>query len=452
MISRPITNKSIMLFEHIFGLLGTFNQDLLGNFVMKFQLLVLSRSARPRTALRTILRFISSSRSQVNSGPRSSTKHSPLSILISSSDTCKFTSARDELTIASFQSIDGRLVASVREFEMLEKSKELAILQKAEVCYQSRELAESRVISSELAGSPLYHDEIIIPGEFNVMAAAQGPKEESFGDLVACISCGFGQPKQEFFPVKGNFVMKFQLLVLSRSAREQLRIFALHLVFSFPNKFWSSSGVPMNFYNRNPTSFELLDLSVHDFNRIDTSTPCLVTISLKYSLANFYVLKSSRTAKKCIDLVSRSTITQIKSCPLLVPGCMEYLVAWASFIIKVLNCHKLAPKFIQYFCWSVGALGSFALSFQDELTIASFQSIDGRLVASVREFEMLEKSKELAILQKAEVCYQSRELAESRVISSELAGTDISKITRKTSKTGKHGRRELRKRERKREH
>ncbi|GJT09036.1 hypothetical protein Tco_0843498 [Tanacetum coccineum] len=89
---------------------------------------------------------------------------------------------------------------------------------------------------------------------------------------------------------------------------------------------------------------------------------------------------------------------------------------------------------------------------EDELTIASFQSIDGRLVASVREFEMLEKSKELAILQKAEVCYQSRELAESRVISSELAGTDISKITRKTSKTGKHGRRELRKRERKREH
>ncbi|GJX65337.1 hypothetical protein Tco_0299680, partial [Tanacetum coccineum] len=69
-----------------------------------------------------------------------------------------------------------------------------------------------------------------------------------------------------FSLVKGNFIPKLQLLILSRSAREQLRILALHLVFSFLSKFWSSSGVPMNSYNRNPTSFKLLDLTVHNFN------------------------------------------------------------------------------------------------------------------------------------------------------------------------------------------
>nr|GEU89784.1 zinc finger, CCHC-type [Tanacetum cinerariifolium] len=50
---------------------------------------------------------------------------------------------------------------------------------------------------------------------------------------------------------------------------QDLRILALHLVFSFPSKFWSSSGVPTSFYNRDPTSFELLDLTVHNFNSIE---------------------------------------------------------------------------------------------------------------------------------------------------------------------------------------
>ncbi|GKB25317.1 reverse transcriptase domain-containing protein [Tanacetum coccineum] len=39
----------------------------------------------------------------------------------------------------------------------------------------------------------------------------------------------------QFSPVKGNFILKFQLLVLSCSAREQLRILALYLVFPFPS-------------------------------------------------------------------------------------------------------------------------------------------------------------------------------------------------------------------------
>ncbi|GKD69250.1 hypothetical protein Tco_1323340, partial [Tanacetum coccineum] len=71
-----------------------------------------------------------------------------------------------------------------------------------------------------------------------------------------------------FPPVKGNFIPKFQLLVLSRSALEQLRLLALHLVFSFPSKFWSSSGILTNLHDGNLTLFQLLDLAVHDFNGV----------------------------------------------------------------------------------------------------------------------------------------------------------------------------------------
>ena len=53
---------------------------------------------------------------------------------------------------------------------------------------------------------------------------------------------------------------------------------------------------------------------------IDTVTTWSLTISLMYSLANLSKDKVLRTTKKCADLVSRSTITQMASWPIWVRG------------------------------------------------------------------------------------------------------------------------------------
>nr|GEV39321.1 hybrid signal transduction histidine kinase M [Tanacetum cinerariifolium] len=61
--------------------------------------------------------------------------------------------------------------------------------------------------------------------------------------------------RSKYSLVKGNFVSKFSSFVLRLSAREQLWILALHLVFTFPRKLRSlpgvliSSCVPNAFYN-----------------------------------------------------------------------------------------------------------------------------------------------------------------------------------------------------------
>ncbi|GKE35973.1 hypothetical protein Tco_1455295 [Tanacetum coccineum] len=59
-----------------------------------------------------------------------------------------------------------------------------------------------------------------------------GRYERVFGDLFPCMS----------------WVRSF---VLSFSAHGQLRILALHLVFTFLSKLQSSSGVPSDFHNGN---------------------------------------------------------------------------------------------------------------------------------------------------------------------------------------------------------
>jgi hypothetical protein len=41
----------------------------------------------------------------------------------------------------------------------------------------------------------------------------------------------------------------------------------LHVILTFPSELWATFGVPSNFNNRDPTSLELLDLAIHDFER-----------------------------------------------------------------------------------------------------------------------------------------------------------------------------------------
>ncbi|MFS7967565.1 hypothetical protein Hanom_Chr09g00787171 [Helianthus anomalus] len=48
---------------------------------------------------------------------------------------------------------------------------------------------------------------------------------------------------------------------------------------------------------------------------IDVGTPCLETISLRYTSARVENLSVSFIGRKCADLVSRSTITHIVSFP-----------------------------------------------------------------------------------------------------------------------------------------
>nr|GEX35380.1 hypothetical protein [Tanacetum cinerariifolium] len=66
------------------------------------------------------------------------------------------------------------------------------------------------------------------------------------------------------------------------------------------------------------TKCSLSSILISSNDMIDTGTLYLATISLMYSLSNLFVLKSLRIAKKCADFVSRSTMTQIESCLLLV--------------------------------------------------------------------------------------------------------------------------------------
>ena len=50
------------------------------------------------------------------------------------------------------------------------------------------------------------------------------------------------------------------------------------------------------------------------FDTMDTSTLCNLTISRIYSLQNSSSVKVICTARKCADLVSRSTMTHTASC------------------------------------------------------------------------------------------------------------------------------------------
>nr|GEU64543.1 hypothetical protein [Tanacetum cinerariifolium] len=105
---------------------------------------------------------------------------------------------------------------------------------------------------------------------------------DDFGGFDGCVVDTLRREKgTKFSPVKGNFVLKFQLLVLSHSALEKLRILALHLGFSFPSKLWSSLGVPKSSYNRNPTLFKLLDITVHNSSTKHSLSSILISSSGK---------------------------------------------------------------------------------------------------------------------------------------------------------------------------
>ena len=72
-------------------------------------------------------------------------------------------------------------------------------------------------------------------------------------------------------------------------------------------------------------------------DRIDISTSWSLTISLMYSLANLSKEKILRMARKCADLVSRSTITQMASWPICVWGkpTMKSMVMCSHFHFEI---------------------------------------------------------------------------------------------------------------------
>jgi len=47
---------------------------------------------------------------------------------------------------------------------------------------------------------------------------------------------------------------------------KEMRILELHLVFTFPCKFWSTLGFPTDFDKRNPASLQSLLITIHDFD------------------------------------------------------------------------------------------------------------------------------------------------------------------------------------------
>nr|GEW96731.1 integrase, catalytic region, zinc finger, CCHC-type, peptidase aspartic, catalytic [Tanacetum cinerariifolium] len=73
---------------------------------------------------------------------------------------------------------------------------------------------------------------------------------------------------------------------------------------------------------------------------MDIRTPCRETISLMYNLVRVSILSVSRVGMKCANLVSRSTMTQIVSCPLDVLGSFvtKSIVIFSHFHVGISGC------------------------------------------------------------------------------------------------------------------
>nr|GEV13396.1 hypothetical protein [Tanacetum cinerariifolium] len=178
------------------------------------------------------------------------------------------------------------------------------------------------------------------------------------------------------------------------------------MIFAFPRKLWSFVRVPSYFDYRDTTLFQLFNFSVHDlywfFNKVknvegtvditeffkklkslchwadpikdlkwsnvpvvklsllfepDDTFPSLQTfLDLYYLFGGFmdylwslFILSVSLARMKCADLVRRSTMTQIVSCPLDVLGSfvMKSIVIFSHFHVGIFGCTK--PGWMEYF-------------------------------------------------------------------------------------------------------
>ncbi|GJZ98970.1 hypothetical protein Tco_0671521 [Tanacetum coccineum] len=63
-------------------------------------------------------------------------------------------------------------------------------------------------------------------------------------------------------------------------AREEMRILALELIFTFPCELRSSSRIPMNFNNGNATLLKLLHLPVYDLHRFFDKMQLVIQLNL----------------------------------------------------------------------------------------------------------------------------------------------------------------------------
>ncbi|GJS41845.1 hypothetical protein Tco_0566888 [Tanacetum coccineum] len=79
---------------------------------------------------------------------------------------------------------------------------------------------------------------------------------------------------------------------------------------------------------------------------IDIGTPCRETISLMYNLVRVSILSVSQVGMKCADLVRRSTMTQIVSCPFDVKGSFvkKSIVILSHFHIGISGCTISIPS------------------------------------------------------------------------------------------------------------
>ena len=86
---------------------------------------------------------------------------------------------------------------------------------------------------------------------------------------------------------------------------------------------------------------------------MDTGTPCSLTISRMYNRQNLSKAKVIRTARKCADFVSRSTITHTVSCFCCVRGkwitksivtCSHFHSATSNVSLNLLTCEISSNK------------------------------------------------------------------------------------------------------------
>ncbi|GKD95177.1 hypothetical protein Tco_1375014, partial [Tanacetum coccineum] len=106
-----------------------------------------------------------------------------------------------------------------------------------------------------------------------------------------------------------------------------------------PRRQENSTSVPKALY------IDCQNLDVKRLSRsemMDIGTLCRETISFIYNLVIVSILSVFLIGMKYVDLVRRSTMTQIVSCPLdvLEPGWMEYFDIWDSCMIKSLKPQK----------------------------------------------------------------------------------------------------------------
>ncbi|GJY94266.1 hypothetical protein Tco_0510627 [Tanacetum coccineum] len=121
--------------------------------------------------------------------------------------------------------------------------------------------------------------------------------------------------------------VKCILLGRSLDSLQALSNFGHYLFSGFMDYFWSRK---LNISNFGPANR----------SEDDDSALHAGTISFMYNIVRVSILSVSRVGMKCADLVRRSTMTQIVSCPLEVLGSfvMKFFVILSHFHIGISGC------------------------------------------------------------------------------------------------------------------